>query len=189
MIRRLHFELRYLLGAAPWDTGISPPELMSFIRSNPAGTGLDMGCGTGTNALTLARHGWKVTGVDFSTQAIARARRKARKEGLEITFVQGDVSALDELEGPFDLCLDIGCYHSLSASIREGYAERLGRLLRRGGTYLLYSFLSPKGKPSPRWAEEASLRQHFSGMFEIAAFERGSDQQRDSAWITMRRKT
>lgn len=129
MIRRLFFELRYLLGRAPWDTGISPPELMRFINSHPAGRALDIGCGTGTNAITLAEHGWNVTGIDFSAQAVARARRKVRSKGMVVDFIQGDVSELENLSGPYDLCLDIGCYHSLPVSIRATYAERLLSLI------------------------------------------------------------
>ena len=189
MIRRLFFEIRYLLRLAPWDTGISPPELMRFINSHPAGRAIDIGCGTGTNAIALAKHGWNVTGIDFSSQAIARARRKVRSKGMVVDFIQGDVSALDKLSGPFDLSLDIGCYHSLPLSIRAPYAERLGHLLRGGGTHLMYSFLSLDGEHNPRWPTEESLRRHFNAPFEIVAIEHGSDQSRPSAWFTMRRNT
>ncbi len=187
MIRRLFFELRYLLGSAPWDTGISPPELMRFIDSHPAGRALDIGCGTGTNAITLAKRGWNVTGIDFSARAIARARRKARSKGMAVDFIQGDVSTLESLRGPYDLCLDIGCYHSLPLSIRSAYADHLGRLLRRGGTHLMYSFLSPAGETIATWPTEESLRQHFNASFEIVSVEHGSHRHRASAWFTLRR--
>jgi hypothetical protein len=108
---------------------------------------------------------------------------------MVVDFILGDVSALDKLSGPFDLSLDIGCYHSLQFNIREPYAERLGQLLRGGGTHLMYSFLSPDGEPNPRWPTEESLRQHFNAPFEIIAIEHGSDQSRPSAWFTLRRNT
>ena len=57
MIHRLLFELRYLLGFAPWDTGVSPPELIRLIDTHSAGHALHIGCGTGTNAITLAERG------------------------------------------------------------------------------------------------------------------------------------
>jgi cyclopropane fatty-acyl-phospholipid synthase-like methyltransferase len=188
MIRRLFFELRYLLGFAPWDTGISPPELLRFIDTHPPGHSLDIGCGTGTNAITLAENSWQVTGIDFSSQAIARARRKARGKDLAVEFIQGDVTALESLTGPYDLCLDIGCYHSLSLSLRASLVDYLSKLLHSGGTYLVYTFLSPDDEDNPAWPTEESLRRLFSGRFEFASVEHGSHQRRASAWLSLRRK-
>ncbi|HEY69461.1 MAG TPA: class I SAM-dependent methyltransferase [Anaerolineae bacterium] len=188
MIHRLFFEFRYLLGMAPWDTGISPPELMRFIETHVAGRALDIGCGTGTNALTLAEHGWQVTGIDFSRQAISRARRKARKRELETEFIQGQVTTLEKLTGPYDLCLDIGCYHSLPPTAHERYFQRLAELLRAGGTYLLYTFLVAEGTLSPIWPTENRLRRFASKVFDLRSVEHGSHRHRPSAWFTFQRK-
>jgi 2-polyprenyl-3-methyl-5-hydroxy-6-metoxy-1,4-benzoquinol methylase len=189
MIRRLFFELRYLLGTAPWDTGISPPELMRFLDAHAPGRALDIGCGTGTNAITLAEHGWNVTGIDFSFQAIAKARRKARKRNLSIDFIQGQVTAIEDLSGPFDLCLDIGCYHSLPMSSHEDLILRLGEMLRPGGTYLLYTFLAEEGVLSPIWPTESRLRHLTSKAFDCVSVEHGSHRHRPSAWFTLQRKS
>src|SRR3989304_4662406 len=56
-LHRLHFELSYILGAAPWDRGVSPPELIAFLDSHPPGRALAIGCGTGTDAPTRAGGG------------------------------------------------------------------------------------------------------------------------------------
>jgi 2-polyprenyl-3-methyl-5-hydroxy-6-metoxy-1,4-benzoquinol methylase len=95
------------------STPFTPPEVMEFIAQTRPGKALDLGCGTGTNAITLARHGWQVTGVDFSPKAIRQARRKATAEGLKIEFHAADVTDLAMLTGPYDYVLDIGCLFTL----------------------------------------------------------------------------
>ena len=91
---RWKFQWRYWRRQTPWDTQITPPEVMEFIARTPPGKALDLGCGTGTNAITLARHGWQVTGVDFASKAISAARRKAAGAGLKIDFHTADVTDL-----------------------------------------------------------------------------------------------
>ena len=56
---------------------------------------LDLGCGTGGHALTLAQHGYQVAGVDRSAAMIAEARRKAEKGEMSLDFVVGDLRELD----------------------------------------------------------------------------------------------
>src|SRR5260370_14518015 len=82
------------------DTGVSPPELVSVVEGPgklEPGKALDLGCGTGTNSIYLARHGWETTGVDFVPRAIAQARRKAAAAGASPRFLVGDVTRLTDL--------------------------------------------------------------------------------------------
>lgn len=186
--RRLFFELSYLFRRSPWDTGESPPELLEFLESHPPGRALDLGCGTGTNVLTLAERGWQVTGIDFSCQAICRARRKARRAGLRVDLHQGDASDLSRLSPPFDLALDIGCYHGLSPAQQSRYAEGLARLLRPGGTFLLYGFQRAFSSAPEAWLTHEALQQRFGASFDLVRYTPGLDQERPSAWVTMIRK-
>src|SRR5262245_52621837 len=64
----------------PWDTGIPDPMLVEVIESRviPPGCTLEVGCGTGTNAIYLAQQGFDVVGVDISPVAVENARAKAR---------------------------------------------------------------------------------------------------------------
>jgi cyclopropane fatty-acyl-phospholipid synthase-like methyltransferase len=183
-VRRLRYELRYWLGRPPWDTGITPPEVMAYLQRTPPAAALDLGCGTGTNAVTLARHGWRVTGVDFSWRALRAARRKARQARVEIRFLHRDAARLGDLAGPFDLALDIGCFHSLEPSACARYADTLARLLRPGATYLLYAFL----EPAAGWPGETDVRRTFDGAFKLAALERGDYNGRPSGWFTWTRR-
>jgi len=138
--RWLQFNLRYL-GRPPWDTGISPPELKGIMAEKAPGRALDLGCGTGTNLLTLAKAGWEVTGVDLALVSVLKARRKFRKSGHSAYIIQGDVSSELLTGRQFELVLDIGCYHNLSPEGRARYRRNLQRWLVPGGSYLVYAHM------------------------------------------------
>ena len=121
MNRRRLFDLMYRFDKPAWDTGITPPEVAAMIDSGVVcGRALDVGCGTGTNALYLAQRGLTVVGVDFSPQAIALAREKAERARVAVDFHVADVTRLDSLDirEPFDFVLDMGCLHSIAAAAR-----------------------------------------------------------------------
>ncbi len=182
---KLFFYL-YYWGNPPWDTGISPPELLKVIERYPPGRALDMGCGTGTNAITLAKHGWHVVGVDFVGKAIKTARRKARNMGLNVEFLIEDVTQLRNVQGPFDLVLDIGCLHSLPSDGKERYIRRLPDLLSDEGIFLLYAFFQDEHHPNGLNARDLSLlEQHLSLVERQNGTERGI---RPSAWFTYRQR-
>ena len=182
-MRRILFSVWYLLpGRRRWDTGVTPPELERFVASHPPGRALDLGCGTGTNVVYLARHGWEAVGVDFAGRAIAKARGRARDAGVSGTFLVGDVTRL-AVAGPFDLALDLGCLHSIAVSGRAGYATGLARAVRSGGTFLLYAF-APSGPTFGLTRED--VRTTFAEAFEIVGVEEGKG--RPSAWYTLVRR-
>jgi SAM-dependent methyltransferase len=184
------FELSYLLGLPPWDTGVTPPEVVELVEGEalPPGRALDLGCGTGTNCIYLARHGWQAIGVDFSFLAIHRARRKARRAGADCRFYQGDVTRLAFLAGPFDLALDIGCLHSLPPERWVRYAEGLARLVRPGGLYMLYAFTLRAERPAPRGVAPEKVHSLFAPAFTVERQEGGEDPTGPrSAWYWLRR--
>lgn len=93
-------------------------------------------CHLGFDAISLARLGARVTGVDFSAVAVDKARDLARRCGVDVEFIQADVTALPaELHGRFDLAYatigilcwiaDAGAWmRSVAATLKPG-----GRLL------------------------------------------------------------
>jgi SAM-dependent methyltransferase len=185
---RCGFEWRYWRGTTPWDTQITPPEVTEFIAETRPGRALDLGCGTGTNAITLTRHGWQVSGVDFAPKAINAARSKAASAGLGISFHVADVSDLSFLTGPYDYVLDIGCLFVLAERERVKYAQGLARLTRPGGWYMLYAWL-PRPWQGGTWgisAEEVDLllRNHFLKMRQVIGEENGYP----SAWYWFQRR-
>jgi len=139
------YDFLYRIGA-PWE---GPPrsELVELVRSGrltpaalPPGRAVDLGCGTGANAIFLADHGFEVTGVDFSKIALQKARILARsKRDRQIRFVQGDLTAasIPSVEGPFDLLVDYGTLDDLKGERRRAMAATVKRLARPGGLPLI----------------------------------------------------
>ena len=199
MLRKLFFDFQYRFSKPPWDSGVTPPEVVAQIESRTIkGRALDLGCGTGTNSIYLAQHGFAVVGVDFSPKAIATARGKARRANANIDFRVADVTRLDSLgiSEPFDLVLDIGCFHAVDAEGRVRYASNLARLTRPGSLYMLYAF-------SPRPPGEnghliqirnvgvmpEQIQQLFTPAFALERVEKGADRgERVSAWYWFRRQ-
>jgi len=115
------------LGRAPWDIGGPRPELVQLVESGRLKPcrAIDLGCGIGENVVYLARQGVEVTGVDISTRAIAKGRRKAQAATVSPTFLVGDVTNLTGVDGPFHLVVDNGTLHSLFGSkARQGTCGR-----------------------------------------------------------------
>ena len=134
----------------PWDSGVTPPELLEFLKTLLPGRAIDLGCGTGTNAITLAEQGWIVTGIDFVPAAIQKARKKVQQAGVKVDLSINDVTRLDGIQGPFDFALDLGCFHSLSMDERAAYLRQLERILVPGGSWFVYGFvLSEKDGSAP----------------------------------------
>ena len=182
MLRRLHFNFWYFR-KPPWDSGISPPELIEFIKTHPAGKAIDLGCGTGTNVITLARAGWDVTGVDFAPRAIKMAITKIKQKGVRARLQVGDVTRLDHITDSFDLALDIGCFHGLPPQGKSDYLNQLDRLLASNGFWLMYGFFKPDTHLSGPGLVEANVNL-TSSRFILCSRQDGFDKRNQpSAWF------
>jgi SAM-dependent methyltransferase len=186
LYRRLSFNFRYLK-KPPWDTDISPPELISFIDSTTPGNALDLGCGTGTNVLTLAKRGWQVIGVDFAWRAILTGRRRARRAGLDVDLRIGDVTRQSDLVGSFDLILDMGCLHGLNPDQQIAYQKNLERWLSSSGTYMLYAFIQQDSKRSGPGLLQADIEAINRRLVLVTRQDSGDRGGQPSAWLTYRR--
>ena len=183
LFRRLSFELWYLRHP-PWESGIVPPEVMEFIGTHSPGRALDLGCGSGTSSLALARAGWIVCGVDYSRGAIRMARQKARIAGLSVDFHVCDVTHLPQSLRlvSYDLVLDIGCYHGLNTRERGVYLNTLEGLLAPGGIWLMYGFFTPQENPDP--GESLCNQQKLGKRMRLAWRRDGVEKEdRPSAWF------
>jgi 2-polyprenyl-3-methyl-5-hydroxy-6-metoxy-1,4-benzoquinol methylase len=181
MFRYINFNLWYIF-RPPWDTGISPPELLDFISNHPAGHAIDLGCGTGTNVITLAKNGWQVTGIDFASRAIQIAKQKARREKVNADFSTGDVTNLKRISGPFDLALDMGCFHGVKD--RAAYLSGLIRILPPGGCWLMYGIFKTHPDFNHPGLIPTDLELIRSYGLELLSRKDGMDKRdRPSAWF------
>ena len=176
---RVVYWLAYRLGLAVWRRPTPPADLVALVEGPsalPTGRALDLGCGTGTDAIYLAIHGWDITGVDAVPKALATARRDASAAGVAPRFVQGDVTRLHELgvgEG-YALIVDFGCFHTLPEDRRPAYVAGVSEAAAPGATLLLYGFRRPpKAAPMHAGVTTDEVQQRFSGAgWELANAER-----------------
>jgi SAM-dependent methyltransferase len=148
MVGRGAYNLMYRF-RAPWESGPRDElvELVTAGRLTPdglaPGRAVDLGCGSGANAIFLAEHGFDVTGVDFSAVGLAKARRAAREvEAPAIRFVEADLTApvIPGVAGPFDLLVDYGTLDDIARARRPLMAAAVRRLSRPGSVFLLWCF-------------------------------------------------
>lgn len=99
------------------------------------GRALDLACGEGRNAIWLAERGWHVTAVDFSEVAIAKARERAARDGVEVDLVCLDLLEYEPEPRAYDLVLVL--YLQLAAEERRIVLSRAADALAPGGTFLL----------------------------------------------------
>lgn len=183
---------RLYFGKPPWDTNVSPPELRAVIEGEeamPPGTALDLGCGTGTNVIYLARHGWQAVGVEYVPRAVGLARRKAKVAVVSPSFHLGSVINMPMLQSPFDLMLDMGCFHGLNEQDRRRYAGEVLRLSRPGTRYLLYAFAPYVGPNGAVGVSQAEIESLFTPTFTLEKAITSSDTKsaRVSTWYSFRK--
>lgn len=193
------YRVLYTIGFTPWDGDVVPAELRDLVEGPKAltpGRALDIGCGTGTQSIYLARHGWDVTGLDYVAKPLRRARSKAKAARVAPTWVQGDVTQLDalDLSGGYALLLDLGCYHGLAEVERRAYARSVAGVAAPGATFLLMCFVPGKRGPMPSGASRDEVVETFGPDWDLEEAHQGAHMPlprmlRDAAptWYRLRR--
>ena len=175
----------------PWDIGRPQKEFIDIVRKGElTGSVLDIGCGTGENALFFAGEGYEVWGIDSSSPAIGKAREKSLERGLKVHFVVMDALELERLDREFGTATDSGFFHTLSDGDREVFVNNLATVLTPGGTYfmLCFSELEPEGY-GPRRVTKKEIQDSFSEGWTInyirpAVFESRSRAEGSRAWFS-----
>src|SRR5450631_4532137 len=169
--QRLMFGVMYRVGFKPWDGHGLPARLKQLVEGDgalPPGRALDLGCGTGDMDIYLARHGWKVTAVDFVEHPLRQARSKAKAAGVDVTFLRADVTRLGESSAGtgFTLVLDGGCMHGLPDEERDAYIREVSAATAPGGRLVLMGFAEAKRR-GPRGIDRPEVERRFSEGWEL----------------------
>jgi SAM-dependent methyltransferase len=138
---------------------------------------LDVACGTGNLAIPAARAGARVTGVDIAVNLLEQGRERARAEGLDIQFDEGDAEKLPYEDAAFDVVVSM--FGAIFAPHPEMVVAELTRVCRPGGTIAMANWTPggfvgqmfkltashvppPPGMPSPLlWGDEAVVRERL----------------------------
>jgi SAM-dependent methyltransferase len=133
-VKRKDWDRKYAEKALLWSA--TPNRfLVSEAGGLAPGRALDLACGEGRNAIWLAELGWRVTAVDFSEVAIAKALERAAREGAEVDFVCADLLDFEPEADAYDLVVVL--YLQLPAGERQLVLSRAASALAHGGTLLL----------------------------------------------------
>ena len=156
------YRLMYALRFAPWERRDVPELWRPLFEGTDAmepGRALDIGCGSGRDAVHLAGRGWQVTAVDVVDKALARARQRAVEEGFEVRWVKGSIGELGRLglEPGYSLLYDFGCIQGLSDPERRGAAAGMTELAAPGARLLLLAFKAGRRVLLPRGMDTDDL--------------------------------
>jgi len=162
----LAYQIMYRLGGTPWEHREPPEPLAGLIegpRALPPGDLLDIGCGTGHDAIYCARHGWTVTGVDAVGRAVEAARRNADLAGVQIRFLHADIAgpSTTELGAGYTLLLDFGCLHGLPDGSFQRAAATITNAAKPGAVLLMFAFAAGRRGPAPHGIDPARLYALF----------------------------
>ena len=172
------FEERYRTGNMPWDIGRPDFNLRQILRNLdiPRGRALEIGCGTGDNAMFLAGKGFDVTATEIVDRALKAACRKAEEKGVRCHFVLKDILRKGIPGAPFNFVFDRGCFHSFdSRDERKRFAEIVAGHLAPGGYWLsLLGNADEKRKgPGPPQRTALEIIEAVEPFFEIMLLKSG----------------
>jgi SAM-dependent methyltransferase len=163
---------RYEKNDLPWETGRHDVGLAAVVAEFPVKPckAFEIGCGTGNNAIWLARQGFSVTATDLSDKAIAMAKEKGASQGQDIDFVSANI-LVDPVPGaPFAFAFDRGCFHSFdSPEELTTFAHAVATSLSEGGLWLtlMGSTDGPARETGPPRRSAMEIASVVEPLFEI----------------------
>jgi 2-polyprenyl-3-methyl-5-hydroxy-6-metoxy-1,4-benzoquinol methylase len=191
------FEERYITGETPWDKGVPDINLIDMVIQRPISEcrALDVGCGTGDNAIWLAQQHFMVTGCDISDTAIEKAKEKASIANVNCSFIVADFLNSTIPGSPFDFVFDRGCLHSFDTDEeRRRFAENAASHLEEGGLWLTVAGNADGqrreiGPPQLTAGEMVAAVEPYFEIISLTAGYIGSNKiNPHKAWVCLTRK-
>ena len=167
-------ERGYAMGEEP--SAFLVEHLDVIIREAPGRVTLDVACGEGRNSIALARAGFDVFGVDISDAGLEKARDRAQRDGLAISFEHLDLSAEDVPDGPFDVIVVFNY-------LQRDLLPKLYARLSDGGFLVMESILATPGSSSHHRSDFTLAPGELARLFEdykgtvLVAREDGADER------------
>ena len=189
------YPVLYRLGMTWWEDNDDTGPLADVVAHRPPGVALDAGCGTGRHAIWLAQQGWTVVGVDGVEKALREARARAGAAGVaaRTSFIRTDVARMAEVPAspPYDLVVDIGCFHGLRPDQQKSFADWVSRHTREDAVVVVHA-VAPRTGVGPRGIDEATLGGSFGPAWSISTTPSstkggGPLRHADFRWFTLSR--
>ena len=195
--RQETWQERYESGNPGWDTGEPDNNLIEIVTQRPIVPckTLEVGSGTGTNAVWLARQGFAVTGMDIVESATEKARERAKSQNLVCDFHVGDFLSDTIPNAPFEFVFDRGCFHSFPEQKEKiAYAKRVAEHLEDDGLWL--SLLGnaddpPRDTGPPRVSAleiVSAVEPCFEVLSMVSTFFQSRGNRRPRAWSCLMKK-
>ena len=160
-------------GTPPWDIGRPQPAIVKAADAGIVeGRVIDLGCGTGEQAIFAASRGHEALGIDAVGRAIDLAKKKALARGVSARFLVHDALALDRLGETFDTAIDCGLFHTFTDDERPHYTRGLAKILGAGAKLLVLCFSDEElSEGGPRRVTRRELETAFEPAFELVRVE------------------
>jgi SAM-dependent methyltransferase len=195
--RREKWEEHYDSGNVPWDTGrhdVNLADMIAEVELAPCRT-LELGCGTGSNAIWLAAAGFEVTAVDISALALTQATTRAAEAAVAVCFEEVDIHHGQLPAGPFGFVFDRGCFHSSDGPEEHAlFVRKVYASLEPQGLWLslIGSTDSPPREVGPPRVSAAEIASYVEPQFEIRLLKAthfdSNQPEPPPAWVCLMRK-
>ena len=131
----------------PFFKNAPDENLVSYFERKllKAGKVLELGCGSGRNAIYFSGRGCSVDGVDISDEAIKWARERTYQRGYDITFHCKSIFNFDYIPHSYDIVYDCGCFHHIAPHRRTSYIQLILDALKIDGKFCIVCFNTEGG--------------------------------------------
>lgn len=141
--RRTFWDSLYRNGQIPFNKEAS--KLLQYaVSARKPGVAIDLGMGEGRNAVFLASKGWRVTGVDFSAEAVQQAKSRASAARVQIETVVQDLDAFELGRAKWDL-IALFYMHAWFHESKRDVPRLLAEALKPGGLLVIEGYAGDKG--------------------------------------------